>query len=130
MSDIDQTLCEVGALLDLLPGCEMLGTDLQNDRAVIELLVEHREALVVLEDVSQAANARLAPWVDLRNEPPVGAVRLTLSPMVSPFERIDHGNLQLVGIHLAWHLHRVGLLTTRDANKLLKCWNAALVTDA
>lgn len=129
MSEIDQILCEVGALIALLPGCKILGSNLQDDRAIIELLVEHRDALVVLEDISMAANAGLDPWVDLRNESPSGPVQLTLSPRVSPMEGIAHGNLQLVAIHLVWRLHRAGLMASRDANNLLHRWNAMLVAD-
>ena len=129
MSEIDQTLHEVVSLLALLPGCELRGSKLQGDRAMMEMLVEHRDALAALSEISMAANAALATSAILRNESEAWPVRLTLSPAVSPMEGIAHGNLQLVGIHLVWYLHRAGLMTGRDSNHMLQRWNAALVAD-
>jgi hypothetical protein len=134
MSEIDQTLSEVSALFALVPGCELRGSTLQDDHVIMELLVEHRGALAALSDISMAANAALEPSavlrsVLLRNESPSWPVRLTLSPVALPTEGIAHGNLQLVGVHLVWHLHRAGLMTGRDSNRMLQRWNAALVAD-
>jgi hypothetical protein len=130
MSDVDNTLRDVGALFALLPGCELLGSNLQDDRAIMELLMEHRDALDALSEISMAANAALEPSAVVRNASPTWPVRLTLSPLVSPMEGIAHGSLQLVGIHLVWHLHRAGLMTSRDSNQMLQLWNAALVADS
>ena len=71
MSEVDKTLHDVGALLALLPGCELRGSNLQDDRAIMELLVEHRDALDVLSDISMAANAALEPSevVRMRHQP-------------------------------------------------------------
>jgi hypothetical protein len=35
--------------------------------------------------------------------------------------------LQLLGIHLAWHLQKAGLLAASQADALLKPWGAAQV---
>jgi hypothetical protein len=130
MSEVAKTLHDVGALLALLPGCELRGSNLRDDRAIMEFLVEHRDALDALSKISMAANAALDPSGVLRNASLTWPVRLTLSPLVSPMEGIAHGNLQLVGIHLVWHLHRAGLMSGRDSNQMLRRWNAALVADS
>ena len=130
MSEIDQALSEVRALIAALPGCTLIESSVRDGRATFELLVEQRDALAALQEVSTAANAELEPWVDLCHESTSWPMRLSLSSMLSPMEGIAHGNLQLVGIHLVWHMHRTALMTSLDSNRLLQRWNAMLVVDA
>ena len=40
---------------------------------------------------------------------------------------VELGQLQLLAIHLVWHLHKVGLIATSHANILLQTWRGAAV---
>lgn len=126
MSGIEQALDDVCALIDRVPDCSVQRCHLESDRAVIEIAGE-LPALMALQEVCLAANADIEPWLRGNAQVPGAVVRQTLLPSVTPRDLIDHGSLQLLGIHLAWRLHRLRLLSATEANRLLQRWRAGLV---
>ncbi|KAB8195612.1 hypothetical protein FKV24_004910 [Lysobacter maris] len=48
-----------------------------------------------------------------------------LSARTPAIETIAQGHLQLLAIHLVWHLQRLGALSAEVANRRLREWGAA-----
>lgn len=126
MGEIEQTLADVCALIDRVPDYSVQCCHLESDRAVIEIAGEV-PALMALQEVCLAANTDIEAWLRGNAQVPGAVVRQTLFPRVTPRDLIDHGSLQLLGIHLAWRLHRLRLLSATKANRLLQRWHAGLV---
>lgn len=57
-----------------------------------------------------------------------GIRRFSILARYSPMDSIAFGYLQLLGMQLVWHLHRVGALSPDAANTLLRRWCAAEVS--
>jgi len=110
-------------MLGTLPGVEVSGSDLSAASARIEFSATGI-AVEALQRLALGANVCLEPWPSASAS---GSVKHTLVAGTAANDTIEFGELQLLGIHLAWHLHRLGLLATPRANLLLRNWHAALV---
>lgn len=100
MSDIGRTLDEVCTLIGRVKGCSAVRGSVEGEHAAIDLVGE-RAALMSLQDVLEAANANITPWLHAGDES-AGAMA-TQAPRASVTRRDDliaHGSLQLVGIHV------------------------------
>jgi len=127
MDDIEATLDEVCALLGRVVGCAVLRSRVDGEHAVLDLIGE-RGALMALQDIFQAANADITPWLSVRDEVPCAvATQSVRASIACRDEVISHGSLQLVGIHVVWRLHRDGLMEASEANSYLLRWSAAPV---
>jgi hypothetical protein len=77
------------------------------------------------------ANVSLEPWLKLSEQDlSVGQfspVACKLSADTTPFDMIECGNLQLLGIHLVWQLYNLGTISKSSANILLGQWRGAPV---
>ena len=77
------------------------------------------------------ANVELEPWVRLSvPEESTGLFPPTSCTLLAgtlPRDGIELGSLQLLGIHLAWALHKAGALPSSAANQLLQQWHGAAI---
>ncbi|RNF83590.1 hypothetical protein [Montanilutibacter psychrotolerans] len=126
-----QTLEQVCGLLGELPEVEVLGSELGDGYACIEIMVGSVATTEALQRMALGANVGLEPWIRTSDAgnldyPPV---RHTLDAFTSQRDLFAFGEMQLLGIHLVWHLHKTGLLATPRANALLYKWHGAAVGD-
>jgi len=126
MDDIRRTLDEVCALIGRLPHCSAVGDSVDGGHAVIHLAGKPAE-LIALQDLLEAANASVTPWLRADESADAMAIQVVRVSVARRDDLIDHGSLQLVGIHVVWRLHRDGLMDTSEANDYLLRWCAAPV---
>jgi len=106
-----------------------LGRRIDGDTAILEIASQGVTSAHLVQSLSEAANVALEPQVRL-HEAGFSAEttrHFSLSANTEGFDVIEFGYLQLLGIHLVWHLHRVGEMPTEAANLLLQRWNGARV---
>jgi len=125
MSSVNQTLNQVSALLRSLPGVSVERQGINATSATFEVTTSSANSAHTLQTICEAANAALEPPLLLRDPDFNSETTRTfaLSVSLEPFENIRHGTLQLLGIHLVWHLHTVGALPQDAANELLHYWH-------
>jgi hypothetical protein len=131
MHAASQILRRVCDLLERLSAVVVLSAHLRGDRAELTLATESGVSLAAIQRSCQGANVAIAPWVKLsiaeESSERIAPVTSLLIADAEGFEGIACGYLQLLGIHLIWHLHRTGNLPTGEANELLAMWNGARV---
>jgi hypothetical protein len=59
--------------------------------------------------------------------PELGNTAGVVTASTQAFETMEHGYLQLLAIHLVWHLHSRGAIQAPAANELLCMWHGARV---
>jgi hypothetical protein len=121
MSSRAELLRRISELMGRVPGVSVNSRRLAPGVGYIEFTVASEDSTRALERIALGANVGIEPW-PRTTEPHV--VR-TLSALIRNRDEIVHGELQLLGIHLVWYLHRVGVLATAEANPLLREWRAA-----
>ena len=129
MSSASQTLDEISRLLDALPGIVVLNRHIDDQNAVLEITSHGAVSTHLLQNLCEGANVALAPPLRLR-DPELHAEinrHFSLSASTEGLELIELGYLQLLGIHLVWHLHRAGEMPAEVANRYLQQWNGAQV---
>jgi hypothetical protein len=129
MSAKEKISIEITRLLHLLPGVSVLQCSHKSESSCFELMVGCKTSMLAIQHSSTGANISLEPWV---REAELGSWAERFSPILcnlsaptTPFDMIECGHLQLLGIHLLWELHRIGLITEPAANMLLEQWNGA-----
>ena len=124
-----QTIERVSDLLGSLPGTSLLGCNINDAEIGFEVLATDSAATKVLNELSLGANVAILPAIG--ESVSVGslnpAVKLVLVASAAERDGVAFGELQLLGIHLVWHLHEVGMLEPSRANSLLQDWGAAAV---
>ena len=108
-------------LLCKIPGVTIHECRLAPDEVFIEFSVQLQQSARDVQRVCEGANVPIEPW-----EKGV-LVPGTYSILASTNSRDDFSGLKLLGVHLAWHLHKRGILAAPKANELLRGWNAAEV---
>ena len=129
MLALRQTIECVSDLLGSLPGTTFLGCNLDDAEIRFEVLATGPAATKVLNQLSLGANVAIFAAVGVR-EPvgsPTPAVKFVLVASTAERDGVAFGELQLLGIHLVWHLHKVGMLELSRANSLLQGWGGAAV---
>lgn len=129
MSSAVQTLNDISRLFDSLPGIKVLDRRIDDHSAILDIISRDVSSTNLVQSLCEATNVSLEPPVRL-HESAVSAEttwHFSLSANAQGFDLIEFGHLQLLGIHLVWHLHRVGKIPTGAANRLLQQWNGARV---
>jgi hypothetical protein len=125
-----KTLLEVRELIGQLPSTSVEEYSLEGQDAKIVVYVASHRSLWALQRACQGANVGITPWVRYKI-PDDGEIQpaavCKISANTAHFETIHSGYLQLLGVHLIWYLHKVGLLEKADANDRLSRWNAVKV---
>ena len=121
----DETLQEIARLAGMIPGIAVRGQELSSTCARIKFIGKEVAAVDAMQKASLAANASVEPW--LEDLPSGAASEQTLSVTFQQRDGLEFGELQILGIHLAWHLNKIGLLPSAEANCLLSKWGAAPV---
>ncbi len=125
MLDAAETLEEIANLFAQLPGVEILGYDLSDSVAMLHLRIRGADAIQAVQRLSISANVDPEPFVKT-SESGVELEQALIAKLQS-VETLELGNLQMLGIHVIWHLHRSGLAATREANEYLTKWRGQLV---
>lgn len=129
MLDSRTTLSKVCELLATLPHVRVVEEQLSSSSARIELIVASGKSMHTLQRLCMGANVELEPWARLSGpEESAGlfpSTSCTLLASILSRDSIELGSLQLLGIHLAWALHKAGALPSSVANQLLQQWHGA-----
>ncbi|WP_312770434.1 hypothetical protein [Pseudoxanthomonas mexicana] len=112
----DSTLDEVCALIALMPDAKVVGQEWSGDHARIVVHVAG-DALEALTHAASTANVQME-----QHTCELGHHVITASAV--PRDTLDHGELQLLGIHLVWHLLEAGVLPQDAGERLLSVWKA------
>ncbi len=125
MSAASETLKAVCGLAGQIPNITVLSSEALTAGARISILAKGDKAIDAIQSVALYANASIEPW--LREPDENTETEQTI--VVSSRERagLEFGELQMLGIHLIWHLHKLGVLSAQDANVLLRKWGAVPV---
>ena len=125
MSTAAKTLDLVVGLLQQVPGVHVLSSELVEGSAYFTAQVTGAPAIESLQRLALSANVGVEPW--LRHPLSDTVVQQSLVARTFPRDPLEHGELQIFGIHLVWHLHKKKLLAAAPANSLLRMWHAAQV---
>lgn len=118
-----EVLNSVCHLLGLVPDVSVLDHKHDARAARIEFSVLSEDSANALDRISLGANVAVETGIKKILSP--GSYTFVAS--TKPRDGIHSGNLQLLGIHLAWYLHKIGILAAPQANALLKAWGAVPV---
>lgn len=123
-------LDETCRLLALLPGIHVLDARLVGEAAQLDLACTDAGSAERVQRLCEAANVGIRAFhVGVDDAGGARQQRLALSARTTAIETIAQGTLQLLAIHLVWHLHCLGVLSTVTANQHLRTWSAAAVDD-
>lgn len=125
MTTVIETLGVVCGLAGQIPGVKVLSSGILANEARIVVRVSGAETIDAIQFITGSANADIDPWI--RKPEPDAEAELTIVASFLPRDELEFGELQIVGIHLVWRLHRIGLLQAADANRLLHKWGAVEV---
>ncbi|MBP3984598.1 hypothetical protein J5837_09230, partial [Pseudoxanthomonas helianthi] len=124
MAAIVETLQDVCLLAERMPGISILGSDVSTSEARIRVLSSGAEAIGILQWLASSANATIDPCL----APPADTeIEQVIVARVLPRDGLALGELQILGIHIVWHLHKIGAMNGPDANVLLHKWGATPV---
>lgn len=127
--DVDESIAQVKRLLCLLPGVEMAWEQKTPSHIRLGLVVRSPSSLALLANIAWAANVSLGVGVDWnwkgKTDDPE-CLRYCFRVSRDDESEMPPTKLQKIGVFLVWHLKKEKLLAAKDANKLLKAWNAAL----
>ena len=126
MATANQTLALVNDLLGTLPGLAVSGATILDGCARIQVSAT-AAAIDSLQSTSLGANVSLEPWHHPADVSPALPTEHLLVASTYRQDSIEFGNLQLLGIHLVWHLHSTGALDAPRANDLLRAWHGVAI---
>lgn len=121
------TIQIVTELAGRLPGILVRGCELGKSEARLCLLSSGSAAIESIQWLAGAANVSVEPC--LRRPASDAVVEQCLSARFTPRAGLKFGELQMLGIHIVWRLHKLKLMTAAEANPILKGWRAAEVGD-
>lgn len=129
MPCVREALDEVSRLLDEVVGITVLDRRIDGDDAVLGISSQSVTSTHQLQRLCTAANVALEPPLRARGvSTDADALgHFSIHARYQGFDVIESGHLQLLGIHLVWHLHGTGSLSTEAANTLLQRWKGAQV---
>jgi hypothetical protein len=122
-----ETLQKVCGLLEETPGISVPSSALDAECARISVSLCSAATVGALQRLALAANVRVSPRVEQPGDGDGDALRQVIVANTSARDGLFYGELQMLGIHLAWHLHAAGILDDDRANALLRPWGAAPV---
>lgn len=125
MSNAIETLQLVVALAERLPGISVRGSEIRDADALIHTTANGAEAINSIQHLAMSANVGVEPW--LRHPLPGARAEQTLVAHLSRRDTLEFGGLQILGIHIVWRLHKLGLMAASEANPLLRAWRAVEV---
>lgn len=121
----EKTARLVAELAAQLPGTTVLGYALRATEVQFRALVQGREAINSLQFLASSANVGALPW--LKHPAPEIEINQVLSASFARLDTLRFGYLQILGIHIIWRLHKLGLMSRAQANPLLRRWRAVEV---
>ena len=125
MTSVPDTLRTVCNLVGQLPGVTVQSSEIRKDSARLVIHASGADAIHAVQFIALSANVGVVPW--LREPEPSTNIEQTLDAKFLMRDGLKFGELQILGIHCVWRLHKIGLLSDTDANHLLHKWGAAQV---
>ena len=128
MSDLHRLLEDVSYLLDALAGVSVLDRHVRDGQAIFHIDIRNEGAAYQLQRLCMAANVELIPVFHSKERQGLqvdNIRRFSIRANFRPFDFIDFGYMQLLGVHLVWHLHGTGVLSSDAANTRLRRWRAS-----
>lgn len=117
-------LDEVADLMARLRGVEVLERRQAGSTAVLEIACADTASAERFLRLCAAANVAMTPSRRPAAADHTGCPHFSLVADMTAFDTIQEGYLQLLAIHLVWHLHHSGTLSAAAANGLLRGWHA------
>ena len=127
MSSAVHTIKRVSRLLSAFPGIAVTSDRLAGNSAVFEITSSDHASALAIQTLCVAANTALQPNVLVRDPANEARRSFLLSASTNKLDSMEFGYLQLLGIHIVWHLHSVGAISASAADDFLERWNAARV---
>ena len=131
MNAVDEMLVQTCQLLGKLSGVVVLGSGYADHNSQIEISVENPASMEVIQNCCVGANVSLDPWIRLPEQSisteTFQPIECRLVAVTESFELIQCGSLQILGIHLIWQLHKLGIMSKSSADILLEQLHGAPV---
>ncbi len=131
MNAIDEMLVQTCELLGKLPGVVVLDSGYADNNSQITISVENAASMRVIQNCCEGANVPLEPLIRFSEQSfsadSFQPVQCKLVAETESFELIQCGNLQILGIHLIWQLHKLGIMSKSSANIILEHLHGAPV---
>ncbi|MRH01184.1 MULTISPECIES: hypothetical protein [Xanthomonas] len=127
MSPVDQLVSEVRRLLGLLTDIKVLRSRVSGETAILEIVSHSPSATLAVELLCAAANVSVESNASSDDSALYGITTWDLVVSTRGFDLVPHGYLQLLAIHLVWHLHAIGVIPEQAANALLDMWHGGRV---
>ncbi len=133
MADYTNILGELKGLLERLPGLSVVSNDTWSGHLAITMKIERIESIGPIVYCVSGANVHFNVWtvappnpIEERTKPEHLRYRVTTNDSDNrPNGALE--DLQHFGVFLVWHLHAIGALETKEANRLLTDWDGKLV---
>jgi len=125
MTSVPETLRAVCDLLGQLPGVSVQSSEELSDRTRIVIRVAGADAISAVQFIAGSANVGIEP--SFRKPQQNKNVVQTLEANFQKRDDLEFGELQILGIHCVWRLHKIGILSVPVANRQLLAWSAAQV---
>ncbi|WP_157862435.1 hypothetical protein [Xanthomonas sp. NCPPB 1128] len=127
MPPFDQLVSDVRGLLGLVMDVKVLRTRVSADTAILEIVSDSPSATLAVQLLCAAANVSFEPNVSSDDSVLSGMAAWDIAADTRGFDPVQHGYLQLLAIHLVWHLHDSGVMPAQAANALLDMWHGGRV---
>ncbi|WP_420008680.1 hypothetical protein [Xanthomonas sacchari] len=127
MPAVDQLVGDVRQLLNLLADVEVLRSRVSGDTAILEIVSHSPSATLAVQLLCAAANVSFESNANSSDSALYGTTTWDLVVSTRGFDLVPHGYLQLLAIHLVWHLHAIGVIPEQAANALLDNWHGGRV---
>ncbi len=125
MTALDDIIQDVTRLAGMIPGIVVHDHEVSASGARIFVAGTDNDAIAALQFAALSANVGVKPWV--KDLPSGTRSEQTLFAKTQLRDGLEFGELQILGIHLVWHLKSAGLLPVHEANLLLTKWGATSV---
>lgn len=119
------TLAAVADLVGRLPGITVLQHELAGSNAMLRVVARGGNVVECMQRLAMETNVAIEPIA----RSPEADIQLeqVLTAGTEPVDHLASGNLQMLGIHVVWRLHRLGRMADSDANAYLAAWGATPV---
>jgi hypothetical protein len=125
MTSVAETIRTVCDLLGQLPGVAVQSSEALGDRVRTVIRVAGEDAIGAVQFIAGSANVDVEPC--FRNPEQNASVEQILDAKFRKRDDLKFGELQILGIHCVWRLHKIGIISRPVANELLLAWGAAQV---
>ncbi|MCB9616552.1 MAG: hypothetical protein H6722_29305 [Sandaracinus sp.] len=120
---------ELVAVLQRVPGLELMHAEVTPTRCAFDVTVDRWDALLLLADSGFASNVECSSYSTCRPGSPKAAAdpaRAIVHQFLLTGDSIAE-DLEVLGAFLVWSMHRLGWMATEEANRVLEVFRASPV---